>query len=37
MSDKIEFIGLCMVLQSNSLFISQSELWTQLCHVRIGD
>ena len=36
MSDKIELIRLCGVLQSNFLFISQSELRTQPCHVRIG-
>ena len=36
MNDKIEFIKLCGVLQSNVLFISQSESRTQLCHVRMG-
>ena len=35
MSDKIELIRLCGVLQSNFLFISQSESRTQPCHVRI--
>ena len=36
MSDKIELIRLSGVLQSNFLFINQSELRTQPCHVRIG-
>ena len=36
MSDKIELIRLCRVLQSNFfLFISQSESRTQPCDVRI--
>ena len=35
MSDKIELMRLCGVLQSNFLCLSQSESWTQPCHVRI--
>ena len=35
MSDKIELIRLCGVLQSNFLFISESESQTQPCHVRM--
>ena len=35
MSDKIELMRLCGVLQSNFSCLSQSELRTQLCHVRM--
>ena len=35
MSDKIELMRLCGVLQSNFSCLSQSESRTQLCHVRI--
>ena len=35
MSDKIEFIRLCGVLRSNFLCLSQSNLRTQPCHVRM--
>ena len=35
MSDKIEFMVLCGVLQSNFLCLSQSESRTQPCHVRM--
>ena len=35
MSDKIELMKLCAVLQSNFLCLSQSESQTQLCHVRL--
>ena len=35
MSDKIELIRLCGVLQSKFLFNSQSESRTQPCHVKI--
>ena len=34
-SDKIELMRLCGVLQSNFSYLSQSESRTQLCHVRI--
>ena len=36
MSDKIELMMLCGVLQSNFSCLSQSESRTQLCHVRIN-
>ena len=36
MSDKIELMMLCGVLQSNFSCLSQSESRTQLCHVRIS-
>ena len=36
MSDKIELGMLCGVLQSNFSRLSQSELRTQPCHVRMG-
>ena len=36
MSDKIELGMLCGVLQSNFSRLSQSELRTQPCHVRIA-
>ena len=35
MSDKIELMMLCGVLQSNFSCLSQSESRTQSCHVRI--
>ena len=35
MSDKIELIRLCRVLQRNFLCLSQSDSRTQPCHVRI--
>ena len=35
MSDKIELMRLCWVLQSNFSCLSQSESRTQPCHVRI--
>ena len=35
MSDKIELMMLCGVLQSNFSCLSQSESRTQPCHVRI--
>ena len=37
MSDKIELMRLCGVLQSNFSYLSQSESRTQPCHVRIGN
>ena len=36
MSDKIELMMLCGVLQSNFSCLSQSESRTQSCHVRIN-
>ena len=36
MSDKIELMMLCGVLQSNFSCLSQSESRTQACHVRMG-
>ena len=36
MSDKIELMRLCEVLQSNFSCLSQSESRTQPCHVRIN-
>ena len=36
MSDKIELMRLCGVLQSNFSCLSQSESRTQPCHVRIS-
>ena len=36
MSDKIELMRLCDVLQSNFSCLSQSESRTQPCHVRIN-
>ena len=35
MSDKIELMRLCRVLQSNFSCLSQSESRTQPCHVRL--
>ena len=35
MGDKIELMMSCRVLQSNFTCLSQSELRTQTCHVRI--
>ena len=37
MSDKIELMRLCGVLQSNFSCLSQSESRTQPCHVRMSD
>ena len=36
MSDKIEMVMLCGVLQSNFSCLSQSESWIQPRHVRMG-
>ena len=36
MSDKIELMRLCRVLQSNFSCLSQSESRTQPCHVRMA-
>ena len=36
MSDKIELMMLCGILQSNFSSLSQSESRTQPCHVRIS-
>ena len=35
MSDKIEPIRLCWVLRRNFMCLSQSDSWTQPCHVGI--
>ena len=35
MSDKIEPIRLCRVLRRNFSCLSQSDSWTQPCHVKI--